>query len=56
MACARLWLVGLQGELYVTGRLKDLIIVRGRNIYPQDIEAAVEVRERVDGQGPTRRV
>lgn len=29
-------------ELYVTGRLKDLIIIRGRNIYPQDIEAAVE--------------
>lgn len=30
------------GELYVTGRLKDLIIIRGRNIYPQDIERAVE--------------
>ncbi len=30
------------GELYVTGRLKDLIIVRGRNIYPQDIEEIVE--------------
>jgi acyl-CoA synthetase (AMP-forming)/AMP-acid ligase II len=26
------------GELYVTGRFKDLIIVRGRNLYPQDIE------------------
>lgn len=26
------------GELYVTGRLKDLIIIRGRNYYPQDIE------------------
>ena len=26
------------GELYVTGRLKDLIIVRGRNHYPQDLE------------------
>ena len=26
------------GELFVTGRLKDLIIVRGRNIYPQDLE------------------
>ena len=26
------------GELYVTGRLKDLIIVRGRNIHPQDLE------------------
>lgn len=30
------------GQLYVTGRLKDLIIVRGRNYYPQDIEAAVQ--------------
>lgn len=29
------------GELFVTGRIKDLIIVNGRNIYPQDIEAAV---------------
>ena len=26
------------GELYVTGRLKDMIIVRGRNIYPNDVE------------------
>ncbi len=26
------------GELYITGRLKDLIIVNGRNIYPQDLE------------------
>lgn len=30
------------GELYVTGRLKDLIIVRGANHYPQDIERTVE--------------
>ncbi|MFI4873915.1 MAG: aminotransferase class I/II-fold pyridoxal phosphate-dependent enzyme [Blastopirellula sp. JB062] len=29
------------GELFVTGRLKDLIIVRGVNRYPQDIEATV---------------
>ncbi len=28
------------GELFVTGRIKDLIIVSGRNIYPQDVEAA----------------
>ena len=27
-----------KGDLFVTGRLKDLIICRGRNIYPQDIE------------------
>ncbi len=28
----------LDGELYITGRLKDLIIIRGRNHYPQDLE------------------
>ncbi|MCB1741758.1 MAG: SDR family NAD(P)-dependent oxidoreductase [Gammaproteobacteria bacterium] len=26
------------GELFVTGRLKDMLIIRGRNLYPQDIE------------------
>ncbi len=31
-----------QGELFVTGRLKDLIIILGRNHYPQDIERTVE--------------
>lgn len=30
------------GELFVSGRLKDLIIVRGRNYYPQDLEYATE--------------
>jgi len=29
------------GELFVTGRIKDLIIVGGRNIYPHDVEAVV---------------
>ncbi|MDJ0508247.1 MAG: fatty acyl-AMP ligase [Crocosphaera sp.] len=29
-------------ELFVTGRLKDVIIIRGRNHYPQDIELTVE--------------
>lgn len=29
------------GELFVTGRLKDLIIIRGQNHYPQDIEKTV---------------
>ncbi|WP_428699593.1 fatty acyl-AMP ligase [Stappia sp.] len=32
----------LDNELYVTGRHKDLIIVRGHNIYPQDIEYMAE--------------
>lgn len=31
-----------EGELYVTGRMKDLIIVDGRNHFPQDIEATVQ--------------
>ena len=31
------------GELFVTGRLKDLIIIRGRNHYPQDLEQTVEL-------------
>jgi 8-amino-7-oxononanoate synthase len=31
-----------EGELFITGRLKDLIIVRGVNRYPQDIELTVE--------------
>jgi acyl carrier protein len=31
-----------QGELFVTGRLKDCIIIRGQNHYPQDIESTVE--------------
>ncbi|WP_122257277.1 non-ribosomal peptide synthetase [Pseudomonas salomonii] len=30
------------GEVYITGRLKDLLIVRGHNLYPQDIEQTVE--------------
>ncbi len=31
-----------QDRLFITGRVKDLIIIRGRNLYPQDIESAVE--------------
>lgn len=31
-----------EGKLFVTGRLKDMIIIRGRNYYPQDIELTVE--------------
>jgi len=30
------------GELFVCGRLKEMIIVRGQNYYPQDIEKVVE--------------
>jgi len=31
-----------EGELFVTGRLKDLVIIRGLNHYPQDIELTAE--------------
>jgi amino acid adenylation domain-containing protein len=30
------------GELFVTGRIKDMMILRGRNVYPQDVEWAAE--------------
>lgn len=32
----------LDGELYVVGRIKELIIINGRNIYPHDIEFSAE--------------
>ncbi|NER93735.1 MAG: fatty acyl-AMP ligase [Symploca sp. SIO1B1] len=32
----------LNGELFVTGRLKDVLIIRGGNYYPQDIELTVQ--------------
>jgi acyl carrier protein len=31
-----------EGELFITGRLKDLIILCGRNLYPQDLERTAE--------------
>jgi fatty acid CoA ligase FadD32 len=34
--------VHYDGELYITGRLNDLIIVDGKNYYPQDIEQTVQ--------------
>jgi thioester reductase-like protein len=37
----------LEGELYLCGRAKDVIIVRGANWFPQDIEAAVEEDPRI---------
>jgi len=36
-----------QGDLFVCGRTKELIIIRGRNVYPQDIE---EVAQSTDGR------
>lgn len=39
------------GELYVTGRKKDLIIVGGKNIYPQDLE---QLAGQVNGVHPGR--
>ncbi|CEK12188.1 fatty acyl-AMP ligase [Legionella hackeliae] len=32
----------LNGNLYITGRIKDLIIINGKNYYPHDIELIVE--------------
>lgn len=32
----------LDGELFITGRIKDMIIIRGQNHYPQDIELTVQ--------------
>ena len=39
------------GEVYVTGRIKDLIIVGGKNIYPQDLE---NLASEVQGVHPGR--
>jgi acyl-CoA synthetase (AMP-forming)/AMP-acid ligase II len=40
-----------EGELYVTGRKKDLIIIGGKNIYPQDVEMIVgEIEGVKDGR------
>ena len=42
----------IDGELFVTGRIKDMIIVRGVNRYPQDIEMTAErASERIQPQG-----
>ncbi len=35
-----------EGELFVTGRRKDMIVVDGRNLYPQDLEQTVEAAHR----------
>jgi acyl-CoA synthetase (AMP-forming)/AMP-acid ligase II len=41
----------VEGELYITGRKKDLIIIGGKNIYPQDLEL---LAYRVPGVHPGR--
>ena len=41
----------LNGQIVITGRAKDLIIINGRNIWPQDIEWAVEKVAGVRGGG-----
>lgn len=40
----------VDGELFVTGRIKDLIILDGRNHYPHDVEATVEEAHQVIGR------
>jgi acyl-CoA synthetase (AMP-forming)/AMP-acid ligase II len=40
-----------QNELYITGRQKDLVIVNGRNIYPQDIELRIKESEPLFASG-----
>lgn len=37
-----------EGELYVTGRSKDLVIIQGRNFYPNDFEELVRTIDGVD--------
>ncbi|RMB83489.1 fatty acyl-AMP ligase [Streptomyces shenzhenensis] len=39
------------GQLYVTGRLKELVILAGRNLYPQDVERAVQSVDPAFGSG-----
>src|SRR3546814_14458236 len=40
----------LDGRLVVTGRRKDLVLLNGLNIWPQDVEWAVEALEDVRGR------
>lgn len=40
----------LDGDLYITGRCKDVLVLHGRNLYPQDIEDEVRAQhEELDG-------
>ncbi|WP_160717760.1 non-ribosomal peptide synthetase/type I polyketide synthase [Chitinophaga solisilvae] len=38
----------LHGSLYIAGRVKDIIIVNGMNVYPHDIEQTIETLDEVD--------
>ena len=40
-----------EGELFIVGRIKDLLIIRGRNHYPEDIEATVQEITAWPGRG-----
>ncbi|MGW5869033.1 fatty acyl-AMP ligase [Streptomyces sp. NPDC055239] len=40
-----------EGRLYVTGRIKDMIVVAGRNLYPHDLEYAVQQISALFGAG-----
>ncbi|MER6915974.1 fatty acyl-AMP ligase [Streptomyces sp. NPDC000594] len=39
------------GELFVTGRLKEMVLINGRNIYPYDVESAVRALDPAIGTG-----
>ncbi|MBB1242654.1 fatty acyl-AMP ligase [Streptomyces durbertensis] len=43
----------LDGELYVTGRRKEMLIVNGRNLYPQDLELTVRTADPLFHEGAT---
>ena len=44
------------GDLYITGRVKDLVIVDGRNHYPQDLEYSAQEASRALRTGLRGRV
>ena len=46
-----IWAISSTRQIVITGRAKDLIIINGRNIWPQDIEWAVEKVEGVRSGG-----
>ncbi|MGW3202933.1 fatty acyl-AMP ligase [Streptomyces sp. NPDC001135] len=41
----------VDGQLYVTGRIRDMIVVAGRNLYPQDLERSVREVSALFGSG-----